>query len=110
MADHEVEIIRVALVPLLQEQPPRWWTAYSLWHRIEGTDPDLARRIVDRYGTAVGQGGGDHTGRAHGIATILGAERTPHVETDYLETVGLSIGDVPFSRNPRGTAIFHWRD
>jgi hypothetical protein len=108
VVDHEVELIRAACVRLLQEQPFRWWLDYSLWHRIRA-DHHLARIVVGRYGDAEGQGGGARTGSVHGISHILGHGYTPNLERDYLESNGLQIDGVPVSRNPNGTAIFHWR-
>ncbi len=110
MADHEVEVIRAALVPLLQEQPLRRWTAYSLWHRIEATNPDLAQRIIERYGPAVGHRGGAHRGPVHTISHILGHGYTPGVIDEKLECDGMVIHSVPVSPNPDGTAIFHWQE
>jgi len=66
--------------------------------------------ILDRYGEAVGKDGGAKTGPVHGIAHILGHEYTPHVIDDKLESEGMVIDNIEVSPNPRGTAIFRWRE
>ena len=101
-----VEEMRAMLVAILQERPRRWWTSYSLWFRILETNADLARRIEDRYGPAVGRGGGAKTGPVHGISSILGDGRTPHVMTERLQSEDMVIGGWEVS-GPH-TAIFRW--
>lgn len=104
---------RQVLREILRQNRGRWFTSYSLWAMID--DPDLKRRIESPpaqggYGRAIGKGGGDKTGPAHGISAILGVGRTENVVDDKLDCDGMVFHGVPVSPNPIGTAIFRWQD
>ncbi len=100
---------RATLQGILRRHRRLWISSYSLLAMI---DDDLRRRMTappaqGGYGPAIGRGGGAKTGPVHGIATILGAGRTPGVESGWLECSGMVIHGVPVS-SERRTSIHHW--
>jgi len=59
-------------------------TAYQIWLLLVEENEPICDRLIEEYGPAVGEGGGDYVGPAQRIAQALG--RSNRIETQYLDT------------------------
>ncbi len=102
----ELDELRPQLLEILQEQPDRYWTTYSIWHRLQQRYPDSARRLEQEYGEGVGEGGGHQYRPTSYISLSLGQVPRLVDGTRKLHAVGLSVHGINASFDE--LALFRW--
>lgn len=116
MAVSDNEIVEACL-PILEQvriHPHRtnercFLTAYQIWLLLVEEIAQICARLIEEYGTAVGEGGGEHVGPAQRIAQALGRE--DRIETQYLDTRKIVFqGEEMFRASGDDCGLFRLRD
>ena len=87
----------------------RFLTAYQIWLLLVEEIEPICDRLIEEYGPAVGEGGGDYVGPAQRIAQALG--RLGRIETQYLDTRKIVFqGEEIFRAAGDDCGLFRLRD
>ena len=60
--------LRSQLHEILHEHPDEFWTAYSIWTRLQDRFPEQAERLSEEYGDRAGR----HAGSSYSPASYIG--------------------------------------